>query len=83
MATKLHFNSKKRFLSSLFNLVLSKIQAHESAVWQLSWADPKYGSLLASASFDKRVLLHQEGIDGQWRVVYSFEDNKTSGELIN
>lgn len=59
-----------------------KIQAHESAVWQLSWADPKYGSLLASASFDKRVLLHQEGIDGQWRVVYSFEDNKTSVNCV-
>ena len=31
-----------------------EIKAHDGAVWQVSWAHPKFGVLLASASFDSK-----------------------------
>ena len=30
---------------------------HEGPVWQVSWAHPKYGSILASCSYDRKVSL--------------------------
>jgi protein transport protein SEC13 len=36
------------------------IQGHEGPVWEVSWAHPKFGSILASCSFDGSVLIHRE-----------------------
>lgn len=35
---------------------------HEGPVWQVAWAHPKFGSVLASASYDGKVLIwkHQD-----------------------
>lgn len=30
--------------------------SHEGPVWQVSWAHPKYGSILASCSYDRKVM---------------------------
>ena len=29
--------------------------SHEGPVWQLSWAHPKFGNILASCSYDRKV----------------------------
>jgi protein transport protein SEC13 len=34
------------------------LQGHEGPVWQVSWAHPKFGVILASCSFDGSVLIH-------------------------
>lgn len=34
---------------------------HNGPVWQLAWAHPKYGSLLASCSYDGKVIVWREG----------------------
>jgi len=57
---------------------LTQITSHDGPVWQLSWAHPKFGPILASAGFDKKVMVHQEQADGTWKTIYSFEDHKTS-----
>jgi protein transport protein SEC13 len=36
------------------------LQGHEGPVWQVSWAHPKFGVLLASCGFDGSVLVHQQ-----------------------
>jgi protein transport protein SEC13 len=36
------------------------LQGHEGPVWQVSWAHPKFGVILASCSFDGSVLIHME-----------------------
>ena len=28
---------------------------HDGAVWQVAWAHPKYGNILASCSYDRKV----------------------------
>ena len=33
---------------------------HDGPVWQVCWAHPKFGTLLASCSYDKKVILWQE-----------------------
>lgn len=45
---------------------IADLRGHEGPVWQVSWAHPRYGSLLASCSFDHRVIVWKEGADGQW-----------------
>ena len=46
------------------------IQEHEGPVWQVSWAHPKFGVILASASFDGSVLVHRENRPGEWTPIH-------------
>lgn len=48
---------------------LADLRGHEGPVWQVCWAHPKFGSVLASCSFDHRVIVWKEGQDGQWNQV--------------
>ncbi|KAK5945406.1 GTPase-activating protein S13 [Knufia obscura] len=36
------------------------LKGHEGAVWCVSWAHPKFGTLLASSSYDGRVHIYRE-----------------------
>lgn len=38
-------------------------------MWQVAWAHPKFGSLLASCSFDARVVVWKEVSDNVWQQV--------------
>lgn len=49
--------------------LVADLRGHEGPIWQVSWAHPRYGALLASASFDHRVIIWKEGPDGQWMQV--------------
>jgi protein transport protein SEC13 len=40
-------------------------------VWQVSWAHPKFGVLLASCSFDGSVLIRREQRPGDWIVLHA------------
>lgn len=35
--------------------LLNLLCSHEGPVWQVAWAHPKYGSILASCSYDRKV----------------------------
>jgi protein transport protein SEC13 len=48
---------------------LADLRGHEGPVWQVAWAHPKYGSLLASCSFDHRIIVWKESNDNQWQQV--------------
>lgn len=47
------------------------LQGHEGPVWQVSWAHPKFGVLLASCGFDGSVLIHRETHPRQWTLLYA------------
>ena len=72
-----------------------EIKAHDGAVWQVSWAHPKFGTLLASASFDSKgnfrflflwryvlVIIHSENADGSWSIVYVYAEHRTSVNTV-
>jgi protein transport protein SEC13 len=54
------------------------LQNHTGPVWSLSWSHPKYGSLLASASFDGSVLIHREIRPREWTLIYGQAPSSTT-----
>eukprot|EP00803_Ostreobium_quekettii_P010350 evm.model.scf_81.6 EVM.evm.TU.scf_81.6 scf_81:68013-72624(-) len=51
-------------------MLVGDLQGHSGPVWQVAWAHAKYGSVLASCSFDNTVIVWQELEDGRWTKVY-------------
>eukprot|EP00208_Stichococcus_sp_RCC1054_P002041 CAMPEP_0206143770 /NCGR_PEP_ID=MMETSP1473-20131121/21740_1 /ASSEMBLY_ACC=CAM_ASM_001109 /TAXON_ID=1461547 /ORGANISM="Stichococcus sp, Strain RCC1054" /LENGTH=300 /DNA_ID=CAMNT_0053539321 /DNA_START=217 /DNA_END=1119 /DNA_ORIENTATION=+ len=49
---------------------VADLLGHEGPVWQVAWGHPKFGNLIASASFDHRVIIWKEGPDGSWSQAY-------------
>ena len=35
-------------------------------MWQVAWAHPKFGSILASCSYDRKVIIWKETAENQW-----------------
>ena len=35
------------------------LRGHEGPVWQVAWAHPRFGNILASCSYDRRVIIWQ------------------------
>lgn len=40
-------------------------------MWQVAWAHPKFGSILASCSYDRKVIIWKETAEHQWIQVKS------------
>ena len=51
-------------------------------MWQCSWSHPCWGPLLASCSYDRRVVIQREISQGQWAVILSFEGHSSSVNSI-
>jgi len=58
--------------------LLADLKGHEGPVWQVCWAHPKYGSMIASCSYDHKIIIWKEGQQGAWSAVYSSGDAHTS-----
>ena len=52
---------------------------HEGPVRQLAWSHPMYGSLLASCSYDRKVIIWKEQ-NGAWDKLYEYSNHDSSGE---
>lgn len=44
---------------------------HEDAVWQVSWAYPLFGTVLASCGYDKKVLVWRLE-NGKWDIIHEY-----------
>lgn len=55
---------------------LADLSGHEGPVWQVAWAHPKFGSLLASCSFDNKVIIWKETSDNIWSQVIPARTSK-------
>jgi protein transport protein SEC13 len=44
----------------LTDFFFKKKKSHTGPVWQVAWAHPKYGHILASCSYDGKVLIWKE-----------------------
>jgi protein transport protein SEC13 len=47
-------------------------------VWQVAWAHPKFGAVLASCSYDRKVIVWKEEQPGQWRKIYEYAGHEMS-----
>ncbi|CAN7137259.1 unnamed protein product [Brassica rapa subsp. narinosa] len=61
---------------------LATLTGHRGPVWQVAWAHPKFGSVLASCSYDGQVILWKEGSQNQWTQAHVFTDHKSSVNSI-
>jgi protein transport protein SEC13 len=57
----------------------AELVGHEGPVWQVAWAHPKFGSVLASCSYDRKVIIWREN-DGtnSWVRVYEHKVHELS-----
>jgi len=60
----------------------SVLNGHEGPVWQVSWAHPKFGNVLASCSYDRRVIIWKEEERNKWVLVYDFQEHESSVNSI-
>lgn len=51
---------------------------HEGPVWQVAWAHPTYGNILASCSYDRKVIIWKEE-NGTWDKMYKYTGHNSSG----
>ncbi|KAK8689272.1 hypothetical protein V6N13_087994 [Hibiscus sabdariffa] len=61
---------------------LATLTGHQGPVWQVAWAHPKFGSLLASCCYDGRVIIWKEGNQNEWSQAHVFDDHKSSVNSI-
>lgn len=51
------------------------LQSHQSGpIWEVSWSHPKFGSVLASCSFDGSVFIHRERATSDWILLSSHQN---------
>lgn len=46
------------------------LTGHEGPIWQVAWAHPKFGVLLATCSYDGKVLIYRESQPGLWNQIH-------------
>ncbi|KAK3117502.1 GTPase-activating protein S13 [Teratosphaeriaceae sp. CCFEE 6253] len=57
------------------------LTGHEGAVWCVAWSHPKFGTILASSSYDGRILIWREQ-SGNWQRIYEFTLHTASVNLV-
>lgn len=63
-------------LKSGTHTLVADLKGHQGPVWQISWAHPKFGNLLASCSYDRRVIIWKEA--GEWVKFYEYSNHDSS-----
>lgn len=62
-------------------VLIAELNEHHGPVWGLSWSHPLHGNLLASCSYDKKVIVWRE-VEGQWGKFYEYADHESSVNCV-
>lgn len=57
------------------------LTGHDGPVWEVAWAHPSWGTVLASCSYDGSVIIYREEAAGRWSVAYKWSTG--GGTSIN
>ncbi|VDM57532.1 unnamed protein product [Angiostrongylus costaricensis] len=63
-------------------LPIAELAGHAGPVWQLSWAHPDFGGLLASAGYDGKVVIWAE-CNGKWQKSYEWTGHEASVNAVS
>lgn len=69
-------------INSVSSVPLATLTGHNGPVWQVTWAHPKFGSLLASCSYDGTVIIWKDDNLNTWTPAHTFNDHKSSVNSI-
>lgn len=58
--------------------LISSIKGHDGPVWSISWSHPKFGCILASGSYDGRIIIWKETQQTQFNKIFEFFRADTS-----
>lgn len=63
---------------------VATLTGHEGPVWMVSWAHPRFGNLLASASYDQRAIIWKETPQGssRWAPVHVVDIHRGSVNAV-
>lgn len=56
------------------------LKGHGGPVWQCSWSHPRFGSILASCSYDRKVIIWKEA--GEWIKWYEYNNHDSSVNAV-
>jgi protein transport protein SEC13 len=63
--------------------LVNTLSDHNSPVWQVAWAHPKFGVILASCSYDGTVLIHKESSQNVFVIAKKHEFHESSVNSIS
>jgi len=64
--------------------LIATLDGHDGPVWQIAWAHPSFGTMLASCSYDRKVFVWRESSGGQqWEKVYEYSGHDSSVNSIS
>ena len=69
--------------SSGSNTLEATLEGHEQPVWQVSWAHPSFGNILASCSYDKKVFIWKETKPKHWEKIHEYTRHESSVNSIS
>lgn len=61
--------------------LVETLRGHEGPVWQVSWAHPKFGSIIASASYDGKVFIWREE-NGRWTNIAQHQHQASVNSVV-
>lgn len=54
---------------------------HTEPIWQIAWAHPRFGSMLASCSYDHNICIWKEQKPNEWERIKGLMHHNASGVL--
>ncbi|XP_046393101.1 protein SEC13 homolog [Ischnura elegans] len=60
--------------------LIAELKGHDGPVWQVAWSHQKFGNLLASCSYDRKVIIWKE--TNQWAKIYEHSVHESSVNSI-
>jgi len=57
---------------------VTDLKGHQGPVWQVSWAHPRFGVVLASCSYDRTVIIWKQVSENEWQKIYQYEGHELS-----
>jgi len=60
---------------------VAEIKGHEGPVWEVAWAHPKFGSILASCSYDRKVYIWKETSKNVWVKIFEYEHESSVNSI--
>lgn len=59
-------------------VLIADLKGHQGPVWQVAWAHPKFGNVLASCSYDRKVIIWKEASANDWTKMYEYNNHDSS-----